>query len=403
MQRYSVQIKLYARLLVMTVAVIGLLVTTTRPALGQATKSENIKVAQRFDLPVGNEIEFDGSRVYVAGYSSTAGTGVHSFQIKGAAIRKTGDLACSGITDVAPLDSGWVAIGVQQGGTACNTPAPSGLAGTVGGVHVADMSKPSRPSFAGSLPIPGGVHTLTRYPGKDLVYTAMGGADYWTAFGGITHVVDVSDPDQPKVAATYQSPLNPAGCHDILFEKINGKLIGFCPGTGGTEIWDASDPLAPKALGRMLLPALQLPHRVAISSDGKMAAVSDEAYAGHACQGGGPLGALWFYDISDLASPQLLGYYGPQHGTAPVGVGAGSTLSCTAHNFNFIPGSRTMVVSWTAGGTQVLDASDPTAVQELAYYRPEGAVHMSSYWYRGSIYVADMGGALEVLKLRASR
>lgn len=261
------------------------------------------------------------------------------------------------------------------------------------------MSSPSRPRLRGAITLPGGVHTLTRYPGKPYVYTSLAGADTYVAYGGLTHIVDVSDPDRPKVAATYSSPLNPAGCHDITFQRIGGKPIGFCPGLGGTEIWDVSDPLRPVAIGRMLVPFMQLPHQVAVSSDGKVAAVSDEAYAAHACRGGGPLGALWFYDISDLTAPKLTGFYGPQRGNLPVGSLSGNFLSCTAHNFNFIPDSRLMVVAWIAGGTTVIDVSDPLAVKEVAHYRPDDALAMSSYWYRGLIYVGDFSRGLEVLEL----
>lgn len=382
------------------VAVIALFLSTLAlavPAGAETAMSDNLKVIQSVQLPIGNEIAFDDKRLYVNGYAN-AGL-VHVLEETAGRLRVTGQLQCSGLTDVAPLDAGMIAISLQQDGPSCNENSPTPAAGYSGGVHLADMSNPSKPLLYGSIELPGGVHTLTRYPGSDYVYTALAGADAYAAFGGLTHIIDVSDPDAPKIAETYSSPLNPSGCHDILFQKIDEKLIGFCPGLGGTEIWDASDPLAPQPLGRMLVPFAQLPHQVAVSSDGKFAAVSDEAYAGHACTGGAPVGALWFYDISDLANPEVLGFYGPQRGTYPVGALSGQTLSCTAHNFNFIPGSRTMVVAWIGGGTQVLDVTDPAAVKEVAYYKPDSAVAMSSYWYRGKIYIADWARGLEVLKL----
>ena len=382
------------------VAGLALLVFTLALAVpAGASQSDNLKLVQSFELPIGNEIEFDDKRIYVNGYASGTGTGVHVFEAKGGKLRHTGDLLCSGITDVAAVDNGSIAIGLQQGGTACNEPSPNPVGGFWGGVHVADMSRPSRPLLLGSIELPGGVHMLTDYPGSNYVYTSLGGAADYSAFRGLVHIIDISDPEKPQIAATYSSPLNPGGCHDITFQDIGGKTIGFCPGIGGTEIWDASDPLAPKALGRMLLPFAQLPHQVAISSDGKFAAVSDEAYAGHACQGGSPIGALWFYEISDLATPEVLGFYGPQRGTLPVGALSGQAISCTAHNFNFIPESRTMVVAWIGGGTQIIDVSNPMAVEEVAHYRPDSAIPMSSYWYRGKIYIADWLRGLEVLKL----
>ncbi len=369
-------------------------------APAQASQSDNIHVLQHFQMSLGNEIEFQGSRIYVNQYAQGLDAGVHLYEIgKNKMLRETGVIVCQGITDTAALDKGIIAIGLQQGGEECNTPSPTVLGGVTGGVHVADMSRPSRPRLRGAIALPGGVHTLTRYPNKPYVYTSLAGDVPGLADGGLTHILDVSEPDRPVVAATYASPLNPGGCHDILFQEIEDRLIGFCPGTGGTEIWDASDPLQPVPIGRMLVPFAQLPHQVAVSSDGKVAAVSDEAWAGHGCTGGAPVGALWFYDISDLTAPQVTGFYGPQRGTLPVGTSSGNFLSCTAHNFNFIPDSRVMVVAWIAGGTTVIDITNPMAVEEVAHYRPDGAVAMSSYWYRGRIYAADFQRGFEVLEL----
>ena len=379
-----------------------LVLTTTSLAVGadQASQSDNLKLLQHFDLYLANEIEFDGSRIYVNQYAQGQDIGVHLFEIgTSGKVRKTGSVACSGLTDTAALDDGFIAIGLQQGGDYCNADPPL-VTGKSGGVHIADMSKPSKPRLLGHITLAGGIHTLTRYPGKPFVYASVGGYDEQALNRGAEYIVDVSDPKKPELATTYTSPLNPGGCHDVLFQEIDGKMIGFCPGQGGTEIWDASDPLAPVPLGRMLVPFIQLPHQVAVSSDGQLAAVSDEAYAAHTCGGGGgPVGALWFYDISDLTNPQLLGFYGPQRGTYPVGSLSGQTLSCTAHNFNFIPDSRLMVVAWIAGGTTVLDVEDPSAATEVAHYVPDGAVAMSSYWYRDRIYVADFSKGFDVLKL----
>ena len=384
-----------ARLL--TALVTGVFVALSLAAPAGAEQSNNIQVVQQIPMPWANEIEFDGSRIYVNQYANNGeDMGVTAFKrLANGNLTSTGHLVCSGITDTAALDGGLVAIGLQQGGEKCND-APGPLSGYVGGVHLADMSKPSQPRFLGNIILPGGIHTLTRYPGKPYVYASIGGYETQAVFGqGAEYILDVSNPDAPEIAATYKSPLNPGGCHDVTFSVIKKKVIGFCPGQGGTEIWDASDPLAPKPLGRMLLPFVQLPHQVAVSSDGELAAVSDEAYAVHACEGGGPAGAMWFYDITDLTSPELVGVYGPRRGATPVPVFG----SCTAHNFNFIPDSRLLVSAWYEGGTMVLDLEDPSAATEVAYYQPEDAYAMSSYWYRGRIYVADFYRGVEVLKL----
>lgn len=101
------------------------------PAL--ATQSQNIRLRQHFEMELGNEIEFQGSRVYVNQYAQIPRAGVHLFEI-GADRRlsEKGVLVCRGITDTAALDRGFIAIGLQQGGDRCNT-APGLLGGDTGG------------------------------------------------------------------------------------------------------------------------------------------------------------------------------------------------------------------------------------------------------------------------------
>lgn len=390
--------KLYRSVFFVILATMALPATVAAAPLDEDS-SRNLSALQRIPMDLANEIAFDGRRIYVNQYASGPDIGVTAFDIaRDGRLKERGMLPCSGITDVAPLDDGLVAIGLQGEFEHCSSLEPSSDI-TPGGVHIGDMRRPAHSELLGHVPIPGGVHTLTRYPGSDLVFTSMSGDVSSASEGGVTHIIDVSRARAPKVVETYASPLNPGGCHDILFETIEERTIGFCPGAGGTEIWDASDPLAPEPIGRMMLPATQLPHQVAVSSDGQVAAVSDEAYVAHGCTGGAPVGALWFYDISDLANPRVTGFYGPQRGGLPIGTLSGNPLSCTAHNFNFIPGSRSIVASWIGGGTNVIDISDPGNAREIAHYRPSDTEAMSSYWYRGRVYVADFKRGVEVLKL----
>ena len=366
-----------------------------------AVQTDNIEVVGTFPFGLGNEIEFKGNHVLVGQYQGQDHA-IQVFKHEGDSVRQIGRIPCSYHNDVAALKNGLLAVSFQGRGISCVDPGPLDLAGfgPQGGVQAIVAKNMSRPTYKGVVELPGGVHTITAYPDSNYVYAALGGADVYTVHGGNTNIIDFSNPGKPKIAAVYHSTLNPAGCHDVAFAEIKGKTIGFCPGLGGTEIWDASDPEAPVALGRMVLPVGQLPHQVAISSDGKLAAISDEAYAGHACAGGGPAGALWFWDISDLTDPQVLGFYGPQRGDAPVGALSGQEISCTAHNFNFVPNTRLLVAAWIGGGTNVLDLTDPAAAKEIAVYQPGDTAAMSAYWYRGLIFVADFQRGLDVIRLR---
>lgn len=378
---------------------VALALAVAGPA-GAASQSDNIRLVETFDVGYGNEIDFDGPRVYVGEYGGIDDA-INVFEVRGANVTKAAEIPCANHNDVEVLPGKMLAISFQGYGISCSENAPLAVpaAGTQGGVQVVDARSLRRPRYLGNVEIPGGVHTLTPHPDARYVYTSAGGAEQYAAWGGYTHVVDVSDPVAPKIAARYRSPLNPAGCHDIAFEEIRGALYGFCPGQGGTEIWDASDPTAPEPIGRIVLPFGQLPHVVALSSDGNLLAIGDEAYLGHACGQGTPMGAIWIYDVADIADPQLRGFVGPPRGNYPVGAGSGIPESCTAHNFDFVPGTKTLVTAWIGGGTSVLDLTDPAAPEEIAHYKPDDTAAMSSYWYRGLIWVGDFSRGVDVLKL----
>lgn len=381
------------------VALVSALGAGAAPA-GAASQTDNVRLVENYPVGYGNEIAFDGRRVYVGEYGGPD-DGINVFDVHRGRATKTGVIPCAGHNDVEAIPGRSIVVSFQGYAISCSDVAPLAVpaAGTQGGVQVVDASDVRRPRYLGSVEIPGGVHTLTPHPRGPFVYTAAGGADQYAAWGGYTHVVDVSDPGRPEVAARYRSPLNPAGCHDIAFEEIRGDLVGFCPGQGGTEIWDASDPKAPRAIGRVVLPFGQLPHVVAVSSDDELLAIGDEAYLGHACGAGTPAGAIWLYDVSDLTDPQLEGFLSPPRGNYPVGALSGAQESCTAHNFDFIPGTRTLVAAWIGGGTNVVDLSDPAAPREVAHYKPDDTAAMSSYWYRGLIWVGDFSRGVDVLEL----
>ncbi|MGH2754205.1 MAG: hypothetical protein ACRDLB_07190 [Actinomycetota bacterium] len=96
-----------------------------------------------------------------------------------------------------------------------------------------------------------------------------------------------------------------------------------------------------------------------------------------------PAGAIWIYDIRDPAVPTPVGYFGLHRERPTV---------CTAHNFNFVPGTRFLVSSWYQGGMNVLDLTDPTTLKEVAHFQGNGVDYWSAYWYRGRIYASGIPG-----------
>jgi hypothetical protein len=204
--------------------------------------------------------------------------------------------------------------------------------------------------------------------------------------------------DKPQLASVISTPdVRPAvGCHDVTVYPAKDLAAAAC--LTESQIWDISDPAHPQILSHIYNPAINIHHSSTFSWDGNTAVIGDElagAEATPGCPGGDdhmPLGALWFYDVSNPAEPMMKGtFHIPQQ--------QADSLLCTAHNFNTVPlrSDRDVLVSgWYNGGTTVVDFTDPADPTQLGYYIARGpsqnsdgpvrSTAWSSYWYNGLIY-----------------
>lgn len=198
--------------------------------------------------------------------------------------------------------------------------------------------------------------------------------------------VPLGAPDSSRVIGTMD--VAPAiGCHDVTV--LLERRIAAAACLTESQIWDISEPASPRILSRIYNPGINIHHGTTFSWDGKALVIGDElggAIAATGCMTAGhaPLGALWFYDLSDPLRPQMQGFFQiPQ--TEP-------SIFCTAHQMNTIPlrSDRDILsLGWYNGGTAVVDFTDPAAAKELGHYIPAEprAAAWASYWYRGFIYV----------------
>ena len=365
-----------------------------RPA-PEAEASDNVKQIASFVyenkakdfFAGGTDIAFSGKYAYAM--QQGADGGVHIIDASGATPKKLAFIPCpGGQNDVAVVKPGLIAIGYHS----------SQCGGTSGaGIRLVDVKNPNNPKYLGTVETPGGTHTLTTYPGKPIIYASPGGL---ANGGGTEQIIDVSDPSKPKIAAEFD-PNGPIGCHDVEFFVNKDKQIAGCAGAGEAQLWDVSDPLAPVTISHIPVPA-QFPHSFAFTDDGKYVVIGDEAIAGNDCSGG-PTGALWVYDVS-IPQPALVGWWGPQRGQLPAGSSNYNRNTwCSAHLFNFIPGTHTLVASWYSGGMSVIDFSNPTLPSELAYYMGTGddiTNYWSAYWYDGRIWANDRVKGLDVFTVK---
>jgi hypothetical protein len=385
---------------VVSVVVLGLMsmsVASGAIASNRKTIDPKLKLLAHFQFFGGTEVAFSGHYAYVGqmdGHTDRGQLpkqgGVKIYDVSSNTPRYISTVHCPGNdNDVEVVHPGLIALGYATNRCASGQ-----------GVTLIDVEKPAHPRLLGHVNVPSS-HTITPYPGKPLLYVSPGGLAY---AGGPEQIVDVSDPQAPKVVATFQTDQN--GCHDFSFYVSASRKLGFCAGESGVFIFDVSDPLAPTLLTRFVNPAIQFGHFALASPDGKTLAVNDEAFVAHDCTTGqSPTGAVWLYDITDPGKPMPIGHFSPPRGPQMIGSYAGWTQSwCTSHQFDWIS-NNLLVVPWYAGGMSIVDVTDPSMAHEVASYDPKNTISYSSQYddLNGRVFVTDLNRGLTILDLNGAR
>jgi LVIVD repeat len=277
------------------------------------------------------------------------------------------------------------------------------------GLRLIDISNPRRPEQIGTVQTDCGSHTHTILPKGNKLYAYIEsyplGAPYPTCNAASHRKVSIveiplSNPIKSKVVGAMD--VSPSiGCHDVtVFPK---KKIAIAACITESQVWNIKNPAKPAILGRIRNPLIQIHHSSSFTWDGKYAILGDEF--GGAAAGGcvgdssAPVGAMWFYDITDPTSPQQVGYFGPSRvHEMPDDPNEAQRPRCTTHNFNILPMKNKkkyiVVSSFYANGLSAIDFSDPTNAKEIAHYVPHDGTMpdmWSGYWYNGRIYTNEHG------------
>ncbi|WP_262693121.1 DUF305 domain-containing protein [Kordiimonas aquimaris] len=195
-------------------------------------------------------------------------------------------------------------------------------------------------------------------------------------------------------------------CHDITVFPEAKIAAGACSGNG--IIFDISDPLKPTRIDVVTDPGFAYWHSATFNNDGTKVLFTDEWGGGGRprCLAHDPKtwGANVFYDIVD----RKLEYRGRFKLPAP----QSETENCVAHNGSAVPvpGRDIFVQAWYQGGVSVIDFTDSTNPQEIAFF-DRGPIHedvlvtggfWSAYWYNGKIYGSEIVRGLDVMALLPS-
>ena len=300
-------------------------------------------------------------------------------------------------------------------------------------------------------------HKVGVVPGTPIVYNAgsaggaengIAGPEASTGAGvGVTEMFDFSDPENPERLPDFQ---NGYSCHHIYFwnNVTEGKYRSTCAGIEYSQIIDTTDPRHPEVivsvpygLGDPTFPSqsvflLAFSHYTGLSRDGKVLLVGDESGGGLGPIGcvarvdtpagavSVPVGAVWFYDVSDESAPRYLGHvsasqmeragsYDPTgvdvDPTDPVGTAEGFAFgqaSCTAHHGRLIPvaDGDILAMSFYGAGVLVIDFAPVRSEgaglpRVVAQYAGTGANVWETWYYNGHLYTGDMGRGMDIIDI----
>jgi PA domain/LVIVD repeat len=313
------------------------------------------------------------------------------------------------------------AVGVIVVNNAPGTPGAMGP-GAVGGqvtIPAVQVSQSDGAIIKAGLPASGtlstnpefgcGSHTATGVPDLEnnrlLVYnssSAGGTCDFF-------EIVEVPL-DDPGSASVINKVDSMHTCHDIGV-ILGSAMRAACSGGEGARIFslDPADGASlddPVLMHHFDIPGVTIGHSAAWSWDGEVLVFGHEPGGGTQarCQATSAVvdRTLYFYD-----------HEGNQLGTFLHPRPQGPTENCTWHNYNVVPTNkgRILVSGNYQSGISVLDFTDPTDVEEIAFADPaplidpdppvgiEGGGDWSSYWYDGRIYESDMTRGLTIWNL----
>ncbi len=288
-----------------------------------------------------------------------------------------------------------------------------------GPIHVVDVTNPTAPEYLTELSVSS--HNAVVVPGTPIVYNAgsAGGGltnpqGAYTGNGdGVTEIFDLTDPENPIQLDTFE---NGYGCHDIttFIDAANEKFRAYCAGIEMTQIWDITDPTAPEVIvnvpvhhgvagtpsGSIFLTTFS--HLAMTNHDGSILIVGDETGGGAVPPGcdanvagqSGPLGNLWFYDISDETNPIYQGHYSP----SAQALEGRPMATCTAHFGRLVEDRDVLAAAFYGAGVVLVDFSDPMSPTPVAQFKNDSDT-WDAWYYRGHIVTGDLANGVQVLKI----
>jgi hypothetical protein len=221
------------------------------------------------------------------------------------------------------------------------------------------------------------------------------------AYGSRGNIVDLRDPSDPKVAASWGGGINPADGYDTT-EVSNGRIL---TATRMIRLLDArKDPRSPETLAmgstsdQRLIHSVRWPRRM----KDRFFLVQGETPFSQTCDEDS--GAFMTWDASNWRKThtfRMIDEYRVQNGTMVDGNPPANGAGCTAMWFQEHPSFHNgglVASSFFEHGTRFLEVDGTGEIAERGYFVPFGGSTIASYWITEDVvYSIDLVRGIDIL------
>jgi hypothetical protein len=233
------------------------------------------------------------------------------------------------------------------------------------GTFIVDVTNPRKPKTVSFVEVEQGSHNQTVHPSGNFLYNSN--SDLITSLTPAIEIYDISDPAAPKAAGELPLPTRPGlgtESHDISFNKSGTRAYSAALSQG--VIIDTTDPAKPSIITSFLDPSINVWHQAEqfnlTDENGEKHTylIVEDEVAGAIGTAQCPNGGVHVFDITgeNEQNPVKVGYWNIDD----VGPTADPQNSCTAHVFDIHEKAKVMTIAYYNGGVRVVDIAGLTGI-----------------------------------------
>ena len=233
------------------------------------------------------------------------------------------------------------------------------------GTFIADVTDPLNPRTVGFVEVGQGSHNQTIHPSGNYLYNSN--SDLITSIQPAIEVFDISDPGAPRAVGELSLPPRPGlgtESHDITFSDDGKRAYSAALSQG--VIIDTRDPANPSIISSFLDQTINVWHQMDpftitdASGREREFVIAEDEFAGAVGTGQCPNGGVHVFETTGAMerNPQKVGYWNID----TLGPTDQVDGTCTAHVFDIHEDEKVMTIAYYNGGVHVVDLVGLTGI-----------------------------------------